>query len=132
MNRFWVHERDLEPEHPLARLAVDQLGAARSEVGGGGAHVVDLVRDVMHARPALGQKPADRRVVAEGREQLDPVVTDADRCSLDTLSFDACAMLEPPAATVVAFLWLGESLGLFQLLGGAVVLAAIALAQSSR
>jgi drug/metabolite transporter (DMT)-like permease len=42
------------------------------------------------------------------------------------------AMLEPPAATVVAFLWLGESLGLFQLLGGAVVLAAIVLAQSSR
>ena len=42
------------------------------------------------------------------------------------------AMLEPPAATLVAFLWLGESLGLFQLLGGGVVLAAIALAQSSR
>ena len=42
------------------------------------------------------------------------------------------AMLEPPAATLVAFLWLGESLGLFQLLGGGIVLAAIALAQSSR
>src|SRR5256886_6365233 len=53
VNRIRVHERDLEPEHPLARLAVDQLGAARSEVGGSGPHVVDLVRDVMHARPAL-------------------------------------------------------------------------------
>jgi drug/metabolite transporter (DMT)-like permease len=42
------------------------------------------------------------------------------------------AMVEPPAATIVAFLWLGESLGLVQLLGGAVVLAAIGLAQSSR
>ena len=42
------------------------------------------------------------------------------------------AMLEPPAATLVAFLWLGESLGLFQLLGGGLVLAAIGLAQSSR
>jgi drug/metabolite transporter (DMT)-like permease len=42
------------------------------------------------------------------------------------------AMLEPPAATLVAFLWLGESLGLFQLLGGGLVLGAIALAQSSR
>ena len=40
--------------------------------------------------------------------------------------------LEPPAATLVAFLWLGESLGLFQLLGGGLVLAAIGLAQSSR
>jgi drug/metabolite transporter (DMT)-like permease len=42
------------------------------------------------------------------------------------------AMLELPAATLVAFLWLGESLGLFQLVGGGVVLAAIALAQTSR
>ncbi|HZC29614.1 MAG TPA: EamA family transporter [Gaiellaceae bacterium] len=42
------------------------------------------------------------------------------------------AMLEPPAATLVAFLWLGESLGLFQLLGGGLVLAAIGLAQTSR
>ena len=42
------------------------------------------------------------------------------------------AMLELPAATLVAFLWLGESLGLFQLLGGGVVLAAIGLAQTSR
>ena len=42
------------------------------------------------------------------------------------------AMVEPPAATIVAFFWLGESLGLLQLLGGAVVLAAIGLAQSSR
>jgi drug/metabolite transporter (DMT)-like permease len=42
------------------------------------------------------------------------------------------AMLELPAATLVAFAWLGESLGLFQLLGGGIVLAAIGLAQSSR
>jgi drug/metabolite transporter (DMT)-like permease len=42
------------------------------------------------------------------------------------------SMLEPPAATLVAFLWLGESLGLFQLVGGGLVLGAIALAQSSR
>jgi drug/metabolite transporter (DMT)-like permease len=42
------------------------------------------------------------------------------------------AMLEPLAATLVAFLWLGESLGLFQLLGGGLVFAAIGLAQSSR
>jgi len=42
------------------------------------------------------------------------------------------AMLEPVAASVVAWLWLGESLGAPQLLGGAVVLGGIALAQTAR
>jgi drug/metabolite transporter (DMT)-like permease len=35
-------------------------------------------------------------------------------------------------ARTTSLLWLGESLGLFQLLGGGLVLTAIALAQSSR
>ena len=42
------------------------------------------------------------------------------------------AMLEPVAASAVAFVWLGESFGAAQLLGGAVVLAAILLAQTAR
>jgi drug/metabolite transporter (DMT)-like permease len=42
------------------------------------------------------------------------------------------AMLEPVAASVVAFLWLGESFGTTQLIGGSVVLAAILIAQTSR
>ena len=42
------------------------------------------------------------------------------------------AMLEPVAASVVAFLWLGESFGAAQLVGGAIVLIAILLAQTSR
>ncbi len=42
------------------------------------------------------------------------------------------AMLEPVAATVVAWLWLGETLGPAQLGGGALVLAGIVLAQSAR
>lgn len=42
------------------------------------------------------------------------------------------AMLEPVAASGVAFVWLGESFGTAQLLGGAVVLAAILLAQTAR
>ena len=42
------------------------------------------------------------------------------------------AMVEPVAASVVAWLWLGETFGAVQLLGGAVVLAAIVLAQTSR
>ena len=42
------------------------------------------------------------------------------------------AMLEPVAATFVAFAWLDERLEPAQLAGGAVVLAGIVLAQTAR
>jgi drug/metabolite transporter (DMT)-like permease len=42
------------------------------------------------------------------------------------------ATLEPVVATLVAWAWLGETLGATQLIGGAVVLAGIFLAQSAR
>lgn len=42
------------------------------------------------------------------------------------------AMIEPVAATVVAWVWLGETLGAAQLAGGALVLSGIVLAQTAR
>jgi len=42
------------------------------------------------------------------------------------------ATLEPVVATAVAWIWLEESFGPAQLIGGAVVLAGIFLAQSAR
>nr|MDP8911799.1 DMT family transporter [Actinomycetota bacterium] len=42
------------------------------------------------------------------------------------------AMIEPVAAALVAYLWLAESLSPTQLVGGAVVLAGIVLAQTAR
>jgi drug/metabolite transporter (DMT)-like permease len=42
------------------------------------------------------------------------------------------AMLEPVAAGLVAYAWLGESFGALQLLGGGIVLAGIVLAQTAR
>ena len=42
------------------------------------------------------------------------------------------AMLEPVVATVVAWAWLNEALGAAQLIGAAVVLCAILLAQTAR
>jgi drug/metabolite transporter (DMT)-like permease len=42
------------------------------------------------------------------------------------------AMLEPVIGTLVAFAWLDETLGAEQLVGGAVVLAGIVLAQTAR
>jgi drug/metabolite transporter (DMT)-like permease len=40
--------------------------------------------------------------------------------------------LEPVVATVIAWAWLGESLGATQLVGGAIVVAGIVLAQTAR
>jgi len=42
------------------------------------------------------------------------------------------AMLEPVVAGIVAFAWLGESLGALQLVGGGIVLVGIVLAQTAR
>ena len=42
------------------------------------------------------------------------------------------ATLEPVVATIVAWIWLGESFGVAQLIGGAIVLAGIVLAQTAR
>ena len=42
------------------------------------------------------------------------------------------SMLEPVLATAAAWAWLGESLGAAQLVGAAIVLAAILLAQTAR
>ncbi len=97
MNRFRMHERNLEPEHPLPRLLVDQLGAACGELGDRGSYVSNLIRNVMHARASQREKPSDRRVVAERREQLDPALAHADRRRLDTLLVDARPMLEAAA-----------------------------------
>lgn len=42
------------------------------------------------------------------------------------------AMLEPVADVLIAWAWLGESLGEVQLVGASIVLASIFLAQSAR
>jgi drug/metabolite transporter (DMT)-like permease len=51
---------------------------------------------------------------------------------ISATSVGIVAMLEPVAASAVAFLWLGESFGAAQLVGGAIVLAGILLAQTAR
>jgi drug/metabolite transporter (DMT)-like permease len=42
------------------------------------------------------------------------------------------ATLEPVVATIVAWIWLGQSFGVAQLIGGGIVLAGIVLAQTAR
>jgi hypothetical protein len=57
-----MDERDLVAEDPASRPLVDQLGPGRGQPGELGGHIVDLERDVVHARAAAGHEPADGRV----------------------------------------------------------------------
>jgi len=85
---------NLEPEQSLARSLVDQVRPCTGELRKRGAQVADLERNVMHARPALGEEAADRGIGAERLEQFDATVTDAQRRRADTLLFDRRAVLD--------------------------------------
>ena len=89
-----MDERDLEAEEALVRLRVDHLGARVGEAGELGADVLDLVGDVVHTRPAFREEPADRRLLAERRNQFDPARSDEDGRRLDPLRVHAAAMLD--------------------------------------
>src|SRR5438128_1085004 len=90
-----MEKRDLEAEEAAARLLVDELDALVSELVERAAHVVDLVRHVVHPRAALGEELADGSVLTERGEQLDPPFADAERRGLDPLLRHVLAMLEP-------------------------------------
>ena len=90
-----MDEGDLEAEHAAPRSLVDQLGTCVREVGEGGADVAYLVRNVVHPRAALREEAADRRVLAQGAQQLEAALADADGCRLDTLLVHARTMLQP-------------------------------------
>ena len=92
-----MHERDLETEHPAPWRRVDQLGAARRELGERRADVVHLVGDVVNPRATLREEAADGRVVAERSKELDAAVADADRRGLDALVLDPRPVLEQAA-----------------------------------
>src|SRR5215218_482828 len=89
-----MNERDLQTVQAGAGLLVDQLRALPREALERGGDVVDPVRDVVHPRPAPRQEAADRRVLGEGAEQLDPALADLDRNRLDALLLESVAVLE--------------------------------------
>jgi len=88
-----MNERDLQAEQSFTRRVVDQVGAGARELLEGRPHVGDLVRDVMHPRPALGEEPPDRGVIAGGLEQLDPTLADPERGRAHTLAVHGRLML---------------------------------------
>ena len=93
MNRVWVHEGDLQTEETLVRLFIDQLRAARRQVIQRGGEIGHRVGDVVHSLPALGEEPAHRRVVAEGRHELHAALTEANGGRLHALGGNQVAVL---------------------------------------
>ena len=83
-----------QAEEPLPRLLVDQLRTCSRELAEGRAHVGDLVRDMVHPRPALLEEPANRRVVAEGGEELDAPGPHHHGSGLDALVLHPVPVLE--------------------------------------
>jgi hypothetical protein len=90
-----MDERNLEAKHPAPRRLVDQVGTRFREVNECSADVVDLIRDMVHSRPVLREETADRRVVVQRAEQLEPALAHPDGRGLDSLVVDAGALLEP-------------------------------------
>src|SRR5438874_5927203 len=89
-----MDESNLEPEQTLARSFVDQVRSRAGELGERRRQVAHVESDVVHARAALREEPADGSVGAEGLEQLDATVADAQRHRTDTLLLDRRAVLD--------------------------------------
>jgi hypothetical protein len=89
-----MDEGDLEPEESLARPRVDQIGAGVGELGKRRTEICDLVGDVVHARPALGEKAADRCVLVKGLEQLEASLADPERRRAYTLIVNGRLVLD--------------------------------------
>jgi len=94
VNGVGMDEGDLEPEEPDPRLLVDQGRARGRKAAELGAHVGDLVGDVVHPRAPAGEELADGSLVVERCEQLDASGADEHGRRLDTLVLDQAAVLE--------------------------------------
>ena len=89
-----MEKRDLEAEETAPRAIVDQLGARGREPFELRSDVVHLERNVVHARPSLGEKPADGSVGPESREQLHSAPAHLQRGRLDALLSDRLTVFE--------------------------------------
>ena len=94
MDGIRMDERHLETEEPFVRLGVDELRARALQQLESSTDVCNLERDVVHSRAARGEEPADRRVVLERAEQLDPSAADEDGRGFHALLRDGRPMLE--------------------------------------
>jgi hypothetical protein len=89
-----MDERDLEPEQPVPRLHVNQLGPLGRKPDELISNVVYLEGHVVHPGAALREELPDRRVGPERCEQLDAAVANEHRRGLDPLVGHGLAVLE--------------------------------------
>ena len=85
MHGLRVDERNLSAEEATARRGVDQGRALVPKAGELRRQILDLVGEVVHARTAPGEEPADRCVGGERCEQLDLARADEKGRGLDAL-----------------------------------------------
>ena len=97
VNGVGMDKGNLQTEETATGSGVDQLCSCCCEVGQSRSDVVDLVRNVVHARASLGKKASYRSIVAGRGEQLDPALAERDRRRLDALVGQNLAMLERAA-----------------------------------
>ena len=90
-----MNERDLEPEEPLPRRAIDQLCSRGLELVERRMQIAGLERDVMHSGAAAREKAPDGRIVARRRDELEAALADEHRRRFDTLLAERLAVLEP-------------------------------------
>src|SRR4029078_10405949 len=75
-NGVGMDKGDLQAEQADARDGVDQLDAVGGKAVESETDIVDLVGEVVDARPALGQKAPHGRVVARRHQKLDAAAAD--------------------------------------------------------
>lgn len=94
MDGIRMDERHLEPEETGARALVDQVGPGARKLSQRLVEVAHLVGHVVHPWASFREEAADRRVLDEWLEQLDPASADTDRRRADALIFHRRAVLD--------------------------------------
>ena len=92
-----MNERDLVATQAVSRLRVDHVGAGVGELARCRGHVWYLEGHMVHSRATLGQEAADRAVLPESRDELDPPAAHAEVDGLDALVLHAASELDPRA-----------------------------------